>query len=209
MDGSLTPLQRRILRELAGMDPRWVLTGGGALAGFYLGHRVTRDLDLFFRERAALDDIPREVAQRLRSDGLRVEVQRSAPAFQRLDVDDGQERIEVDLVADLVPAIEAPVEVSEGIWADSRHEILVNMLGALLGRVAVRDLVDLAALLDAGGDLERGLVDAARKDGGFSPPTLAWLLASFPVAKLAVDSGFDPEPLVVWRDRLVERLLAP
>jgi hypothetical protein len=32
-------LQWRILRVLADLDPPWVLTGGGALAGFHLKHR--------------------------------------------------------------------------------------------------------------------------------------------------------------------------
>lgn len=36
MESSLTPLQRRALVLVAGMDPAWTLTGGGALAGFHL-----------------------------------------------------------------------------------------------------------------------------------------------------------------------------
>src|SRR5207247_7289633 len=48
----LTPLQRRILRVLASLQPPWTLTGGGALAGIHLGHRETRDLDLFWRNRS-------------------------------------------------------------------------------------------------------------------------------------------------------------
>jgi hypothetical protein len=50
----LTPFQHRILGLLAGIIPRWTLTGGGALAGVHLGHRETRDLDLFWRSRAEL-----------------------------------------------------------------------------------------------------------------------------------------------------------
>jgi hypothetical protein len=38
----------------AGIDPHWTLTGGGALAGVHLGHRETRDLDLFWRSRPEL-----------------------------------------------------------------------------------------------------------------------------------------------------------
>jgi hypothetical protein len=39
---------------LAGITPPWTLTGGGALAGVHLGHRETRDLDLFRRNRGEL-----------------------------------------------------------------------------------------------------------------------------------------------------------
>lgn len=56
-DSRLSALQRHILRVLASMDPRWTLTGGGALAGLYLGHRETRDLDLFWHGLSALPDL--------------------------------------------------------------------------------------------------------------------------------------------------------
>ena len=48
MAAKLTPLQRRTLVLLAGIELRWTLTGGGALAAVHLGHRPTRDLDLFW-----------------------------------------------------------------------------------------------------------------------------------------------------------------
>jgi hypothetical protein len=46
-DSQFSSLQRRILTILASQQPRWTLTGGAALVGFHLGHRETRDLDLF------------------------------------------------------------------------------------------------------------------------------------------------------------------
>jgi Nucleotidyl transferase AbiEii toxin, Type IV TA system len=74
----LSPLQWRVLRALAAMAPPWALTGGAALAGIYLGHRPTRDLDLFWHDIALLGDLPRAVSERLRSDGLEVSVIQSA-----------------------------------------------------------------------------------------------------------------------------------
>ena len=53
---ALSPLQVRILEALADLDPPWTLTGGGALVGFHLKHRTTRDLDLFLHGRAMLED---------------------------------------------------------------------------------------------------------------------------------------------------------
>ena len=40
----LSAQQARVLRVLAGLRPRWTLTGGGALVGAYTKHRETRDL---------------------------------------------------------------------------------------------------------------------------------------------------------------------
>lgn len=181
----------------------WTLTGGGALAGFHLGHRETRDLDFFWRDRPALERLPDEVLARLRLAGLPAERQQTAVAFCRLLVGEAAEAIPVDLVADAAAQVDAPIEVAPGVWIDSPHEILVNKLTAMLGRWAVRDLVDVKALLDAGGDLERALADAPRKDGGFSPETLAWVLDTTPAIR-----GVTPE-LLTFKESLVSRLLRP
>ena len=45
--GKLDPLQVRVLEALSTIRPRFILGGGGALAGIHLIHRKTRDLDLF------------------------------------------------------------------------------------------------------------------------------------------------------------------
>lgn len=74
---------------------------------------------------------------------------------------------------------------------DTPHEILVNKLGALLHRAEVRDLIDLRALLAAGGDLTRALRDASVKDGGFSPLMLGYLLQGFPLTAQAAIAGLD------------------
>lgn len=207
MDSKLSTIQRAVLDALRGFEPQAVLTGGGALVGYYFGHRETRDLDFFFRDRGTLEDIPLLVEGRLRAAGFDVSSAVVSPAFRRFDVRLGDEVLEVEIVADPVAAIASPNEVEEGIVADSPYEILVNKLNALLGRAAIRDLVDVEVLVGAGLDLEAALRDAARKDGGFSPPTLAWVLEKLPVRKLARDAGFDPEALEAWRDTLRERLL--
>lgn len=203
----MSPLQHRILDLLAGFDPPWRLTGGGALAGFHLGHRTTRDLDLFFHGRTALDTIPSEVESTLRAAGLSVRTEREAPGYRRYVVEDAAERTIVDVVAEPVPAVELAIEASPGIFVDSKHEILVNKLTALLGRSAIRDLIDVGALLADGGDLDRAILHAGQKDGGFSPPTLAWLLDQLPVEALAKSSGLDPGPLLELRGALVKQLL--
>jgi nucleotidyltransferase AbiEii toxin of type IV toxin-antitoxin system len=205
MISTLIPLQERVLIALAGMEPAWTLFGGAALAGFYLGHRTTRDLDLAFRGRRELAEIPREVEARLVDLGLVVERIQSGRTFVRLRVGDGAAIIEVDLVADPTTPVEPPAELRAGIQVDTARELLAQKLCALLSRTELRDLEDIAALLAAGGDLERGLVDAASRDGGFSPPTLAFVLRSFPVDR-APEEGRDRDVLAAVRDRLVEAL---
>jgi hypothetical protein len=212
MADKLTPLQRRTLALLAGIEPRWTLTGGGALAAVHLGHRPTRDLDLFWHGLHRFDREEEEVVQRLREAGLSVTTLRTAASYRQLRVASGAETVVVDLVADPVATIEPPMLTNiDGatIQIDTPHEILVNKLCALLGRTELRDLVDVRALLDTGGEFLRGLSDAPRKDGGFSPLTLAWLMQGFDVLALSAQEGWseaEAASLDGFRRELVTRL---
>jgi predicted nucleotidyltransferase len=208
--GSLSALQVRVLRALAGLSPRWTLTGGGALAGFYLAHRQTKDVDLFFHGISALERLPEDAAAALRAEGMSVDFLQRAPTFCRLRAGLDGEVVVVDLVAEAVPNVFPPearsVEAVE-ILVDSRTEILVNKLGALYSRSEIRDLVDVKALVDAGENLDAALGLVSRKDGGFSPPDLAWVLRNMRVSALAKADGYDAVGLLAFREQLVERLL--
>ncbi|HVS19349.1 MAG TPA: nucleotidyl transferase AbiEii/AbiGii toxin family protein [Planctomycetota bacterium] len=169
------------MSALADLQPAWTLTGGGALVGCYGSPRTTRDLGLFLNGRAKLGEPARRVVDRLRGAGFEVTAIQSGSSLERLEVRSAGESTLVDLVAEPVAQIEAATqrEVS-GVrfQVDTEHEILVNKLCALLQRSEPRDLLDVQVLLERGGDLERALRDAPRKDGGFSRITLAWQLQS-------------------------------
>jgi hypothetical protein len=210
----LSPLQRRILRQLADIKPPWTLVGGGALAGVHLAHRETRDLDLFWRNRAELGSLVADVVAVLRSAGLTAQVLRTAPAFGELRVSEGDAVCVVDLVAEPFGSIAPPDQaVIEGatIRVDNRHELLASKLATLLERSEVRDLVDVKALLDAGGDLEAALADAPRKDAGFSPLTLAWVLKDYdprPAGQVLGWTSVETEALTAFKEWLIDRLTA-
>jgi len=200
-DSKLSALQIRILRELAGMQPPWTLTGGAALSGFHLMHRTTRDLDLFWRDKVEMALVAREVHDRLQKVGLRVDVVQSAATFHRFNVSDASGSCIVDLVAEQVSAIEPPSSetlADRTFQIDTPHEILVNKLCALVSRSELRDLMDVRALTECGGDLERALLDAPKKDSGFSPLTLAWTLKHLLVAALARGSAMNESEVKGW-----------
>lgn len=210
----LTPLQRRLIVIMARIRPQGVLTGGAALAAVFSGDRATRDLDWLWRGEQALGPIPDKVRASLRREGLQVDTLQTSPSFVRLRVGDGVETVVLDLVADPTPGVEVPRVVRwEGVdlQVDTLHEILVNKLCALLGRAEVRDLYDVRALLARGGDLRRAVRDAPKKDGGFSPLVLAWVLRELPVASLALASGWLEDSirsLESFRDQLVDDLVS-
>ena len=214
MSGSrLTPLQLEVLRAVAGIIPAWRLAGGAALAGFHTRHRGTRDLDLFWLGKD-LGQLDAEILRRLGAAGFAGQVLQRDPAFCRLRVARGPDVVVVDLVADPVPTVADPAEHELGdvrILVDQPHEILVTKLCALLSRSELRDLEDVRALLDAEGDLARALADAPRKQAGFSPVTLAWVLEQLPVAAMGRALGRTADEirgLEVFRQGLVGRVLA-
>ena len=198
---------------LAGIDPPWTLSGGAALAGFHTAHRGTRDLDLFWQRSRQLGDVVMKVRTRLDQAGLEATVLQTQEAFSRLSVRDGDATVTIDLVADPVPLAESPHATTLGavtILVDTPHQILVNKLCAVLGRLELRDIEDIKVLLETGGDLARALRDCPRQDAGFSPLTLAWAIRSMPLDRLAAAVGWSTdriEALSRFRDEIVDRLL--
>ena len=173
-----------------------------------------RDVDAFWRGRDSLGELPQLVLDGLADAGLSVSVIQRTRAFLQARITFGNEVCLLDLVAEPVAAIGPPEFRMLGetrVAIDSAHEILVNKLCTLLERSELRDLVDVKALVDAGGDLERALNDAPRKDGGFSTLTLAWVLETTPFAQLAAASDMDPpalEGVAEFRRSLLARLTA-
>ena len=168
------------------------------------------DVDLFFRGLSELDRLGGDAEILLRAQGFEVSRVVTAPAFVQLRAAYSGEVLMVDLVADPVPPIESAVHATieeTSVAIDSMHEILVNKLCALLGRSEIRDLVDVTAILAAGGDLSRAIDDAPKKDAGFSAVTLAWVLSRYPAARLAPSYGLNPDAMEQARASLEDELV--
>jgi hypothetical protein len=212
MDSSrpgLSRLQRDLLREFFARERRFVLTGGGALVGYYLKHRTSEDLDLFGKPPLELADARRVVEAAASVLGASIEPVRAFPEFQRLLVRRGQEECVVDLVVDRAPDVDPRIEERDGVRLHSLREIAANKICALLGRSEIRDLVDLHAILQRGFDLAAVLADAERKDAGASAATLAWVLDSVRIgADAKLPGGVDAAVLDRFRADLVRRLRA-
>jgi len=205
----LSELQARVLVTLAGIDPPWTLTGGAALAGFHLGHRATRDLDLFWHRRDSIAEVRLEVMARLRAAGFQITQLRTADTFSAMQATEDGESVLIDLVAEPVAWIEPPQSIELSgvtILVDTAYEILVNKLCALLHRSELRDLIDIEALVAEGADLSRALADAPLKDGGFSGLALGWTLSSWSIADAARAAGLESRALNLerFRDVLLE-----
>lgn len=206
MNSRLTPLQRELLQAFFRQESRFFLTGGAALAGFHLGHRVTLDLDLFTTE-AVLDE--GEVSLRRAADelGATVEALRTAPEFRRRLVLRGEESVVVDLVRDRAPQIHEQKLDCAGLRVDSADEIAANKLCALLSMAETRDLVDVMMLEQAGVDLDAAMRAAARKDAGLTPGELSFVLSQISIgAEAQLPGDVSGEAMQRWLQRFLDRL---
>jgi predicted nucleotidyltransferase component of viral defense system len=193
-DDKLTPLQRALLDAFFACERRFFLTGGAALAGFYLRHRRTTDLDLFTLDAEAFEHGRRAVEAATRALGADVVVRQHAPGFLRLVVTRGDETVVVDLVLERAPQARAAKSTIGSIVVDVPEDILANKLTALLSRAEERDLVDVWYLERSGFRVEDALEAARAKDGGCTPAALAWVLSEVSIpddARIPGDVSVD------------------
>ncbi|HSM92473.1 MAG TPA: nucleotidyl transferase AbiEii/AbiGii toxin family protein [Anaeromyxobacteraceae bacterium] len=203
----LTRLQRDLLAAFFAREGRFTLTGGGALVGYYFGHRETHDLDLFATPGPDLVEAARVLAEAAAACGATLGPVRRSPSFARYLSQRGEERCLVDLVVDSTPRVGGePLRFGE-VRVDSLAEIAANKVDALLGRSEIRDLVDLMFILGAGVQLDQAMLGAERKDAGADPATLAWVLDQISIPPAArLPGGADPVALDGFRKDVVRRL---
>ena len=203
----LTRLQTEVLGAFFGREQRFYLTGGGALAGYHLGHRETHDLDLFTLS-PVMEDGLRALRDAARELGASVEEVHTAPEFRRVLLSRGGESVVVDLVVEHAQQVH-PEKPAHGIVrVDPAEEIFANKLCTLLGRSEIRDLVDARALEGLGLSLTDALTAGQRKDGGLTPAQLAWVLSQISIGgDAALPGGVAPRQLRDYLRGLIDRLI--
>lgn len=183
------------------------LGGGAALAGAYLGHRMTGDIDLFVHDAEEMRSLVSLLPSAAGDAGIGVTLLRDVGHLVRAQIEsrDGS-TVEVDVVHEPVADIAAPPMPVEGIVIESLADLRANKLTCILSRSEPRDLVDLYFLDQAGFPPERDLEIALRKDAGIDPGVLAWLLVQFPTRPLpAMLQPLTSDQLERFRDALAER----
>jgi hypothetical protein len=202
----LTRLQTDVLAAFFQREQSFYLTGGGALAGYHLGHRETHDLDLFTLA-PAMDDGLRALRDAARELGASLEEIRTAPEFRRILLTRENESVVVDLVVEHAEQVSREKPAHGVVRVDPAEEIFANKLCTLLGRSEVRDLVDVRALEGLGLSLERALAAGQRKDGGLTPAQLAWVLSQITIGDEAtIPAGVTPGELRDYLRELIDRL---
>jgi hypothetical protein len=166
--GILSVFQKAFLQFFSSLPDQehFYLSGGTALAEYYLGHRLSYDLDLFTSDANLIVPFSYQLEQAARSVGMKVTVVRRFASFVELQVSQGDDHLKIDLGLDS-PFRFSPAELSDSsVWVNDFQDIQTDKTLAFFGRAEPRDAVDLYFLLQRTSFVE--LANLARqKDTGF------------------------------------------
>ena len=152
MEQTILTKDQETALALVGKDttlaPLFYLSGGTALAAFYLNHRYSDDLDFFTDTK----DFPQIAVERIAED-IRQAVDAEKTEYQRLhdrrifffQKDKGDE-LKIEFTAYPFVAIH-PRVVYRGMMVDSLEDLAANKIMALMDRIEPKDFVDLYFLL--------------------------------------------------------------
>lgn len=172
----LTPLQQDFLVRFFRQTQDFFLTGGTALAAFYLSHRRSEDLDLFTLSEGAIDIVPSIVNAIAASIKASLTPITTSPFFRRYLLQRGSEGTVVDFVREIAPQIVQEKTRFGDIIVDSLEDIAANKICTILGRGEMKDFIDLYFLHRYGVDIKKAMEWARQKDAGVSATTLAYIL---------------------------------
>lgn len=170
----LTKIQREVLEAFFSeplLKRHFYLTGGTALAAFYLQHRLSEDLD-FFTHSIEIHEAELSVESILRPMAFTKE--RSSPTFRRYKIAGG---LQVDVVRDIDFRVGAPQRIDD-FMVDDPKNMAVNKVTTIYGRLEPKDYVDLYFLKPY---LQYDIMELLRlgkmKDGGLEPFQWAKIIA--------------------------------
>jgi len=155
------------------------LTGGTALAEFYLKHRKSNDLDFFTITEELIVPFSHHLEEILKNEGMAVQRQRGFHSFVELLVRLREENTIIHLAQDTPFRFEPVKEFPEfsKLKVDSLSDISSNKLLALFGRATLRDFIDVYFLVKKTEFSAEALMEMAKKkDPGFD---LYWLGVAF------------------------------
>ena len=167
-NGLLTPVQRKFLVAFSRLpdQARFYLTGGTALTEYYLGHRLSFDLDLFTSDQELILPTSYQIEELFPASGLEIAVIRRFASFVEFVIPQGEDSLKVDLALDSPFRFSSPVESEIGVLVNDLQDLQVDKLLAYYGRAEPRDAVDLYFILKDI-SVDRLLELAAQKDPGF------------------------------------------
>ncbi len=146
----LTTLQKNFIElfsKIKGLKSRFYLTGGTALAAYYLNHRYSEDLDFFSLNQVDILEI--NVFLKKIKTGLQIKKTDFQQSFNRnlFFLHTKKEILKVEFTYFPFEQIEKPIQ-KDGILIDSITDIAVNKAFTILQNPRARDFIDLHFILE-------------------------------------------------------------
>ena len=166
----LKPFQEGILRIFSALPDakEFYLTGGTALAAFYLGHRLSEDFDLFTGVGELVRPLGIRFGEALERQRFQVRITRNFESFYESTVSKDQDSLKIQLAQDSPYRLATALMSDYGVAVDDLEDVAANKLLALSGRWTPRDLFDVFMLIETKqSDLKTMIDNAAKKDPGF------------------------------------------
>jgi Nucleotidyl transferase AbiEii toxin, Type IV TA system len=166
--GLLTSNQQEFLALFSELpdQSQFYLTGGTALAEYYLGHRLSYDLDLFTGVENLIIPTSYQIETICREKRLVLKVVRRFSSFVEFLLEKDDESLKIDLALDSPYRLKPFKRSPEGVFVNSYIDLRVDKLLAYYGRTEPRDAVDLYFILQKEPP-EPLMEQAAQKDPGF------------------------------------------
>lgn len=166
--GILTPLQKRFLELFANLpdQSQFYLAGGTALSEYYLGHRLSYDLDIFSGIDSLIQPTSYQVEKICAANNISVKVIRRFATFVEFLIGEGEESFKVDLALDSPFRLEPTLLSETGVQVNNYTDLRADKLLAYFGRSEPRDAIDVYFILQ-GESVETLVEQAAQKDTGF------------------------------------------
>jgi hypothetical protein len=181
--GIITTGQKEILKVLNEVPDaeHFYLTGGTALSEFYLGHRLSYDLDIFTNEDGLVGIFTRSVERRFQEVSFDFDVLRRFENFVEMVVKSSDESVRIHFGYDTPYRFGEPISM-ELFKVNDYIDLVVDKFLAYYGRAEPRDAIDLYFILENENFYEIAEL-AKKKDPGFDPYWMAVALRkseSFP-----------------------------
>jgi predicted nucleotidyltransferase component of viral defense system len=174
-----SPRQREVLLKLIShptIGQSFFLTGGTALAVFYLHHRVSDDLDFFTLTPEILSEIDFWIRDQWTGSCSKI---KEGPGFLSFLINETKVEFVRDPLSNSENRATVGFENGRHLKVDNLRNIISNKLCAMVSRQEPKDFVDFYFLTKRYPDLalEEAYQDARRKDAIFDdPPTAAFQL---------------------------------
>ncbi len=151
----------RVIAGSAALREHFYLTGGTALAGFYLGHRYSEDLDFFSFEEVdpmGIDIFLKTHKVELGFDSFEYQQSMNRNLYF---LKYGNDELKIEFTYYPFPQIEKPM-IEDGLRIDSALDVAVNKLFTIYQRSTARDYIDLYMLCEKQGYTIKDLLEKAR-----------------------------------------------